>query len=117
LGNRNGCAGVYTRKNYINLEVHLNYRLDSAIDSKVEQASANRYHHTIKLTGPADRCRAFRLAQKRLLLKTISGVALNCGRRFVFIVPYICRQMKGITRERPKIDRIACLPLADYAVY
>lgn len=52
LGNRFGFAGVYTRKNYINLEVHLNYKLDSPRVSKVEQASANRFHHTIKLTAP-----------------------------------------------------------------
>jgi hypothetical protein len=52
LGNRFGFAGVYTRKNYINLEVHLNYKLTSERVSKVEQASANRYHHTIKLTNP-----------------------------------------------------------------
>jgi hypothetical protein len=49
LGNRFGFAGVYTRKNYINLEVHLNYKLINQRVSKVEQASANRYHHTIKL--------------------------------------------------------------------
>ena len=50
LGNRFGFAGVYTRQNYINLEVHLNYKLTSKRVTKVEQASANRFHHTIKLT-------------------------------------------------------------------
>src|ERR1700741_4873002 len=54
LGNRFGFAGVYTRKNYINLEVHLNHKLTSKRVSKVEQASANRYHHTIKLTSPKE---------------------------------------------------------------
>jgi len=54
LGNRFGFAGVYTRQNYINLEVHLNYKLTSPRATKVEQASANRYHHTIKLTNPND---------------------------------------------------------------
>ena len=29
LGNRYGFAGVYTRKDYINLEVHLNYKITS----------------------------------------------------------------------------------------
>src|SRR5579863_6302117 len=53
LGNRFGFAGVYTRGNYINLEIHLNYKLTSDRVSKVEQASANRYHHTIKLTSEA----------------------------------------------------------------
>jgi hypothetical protein len=51
LGNRFGFAGVYTRKNYVNLEIHLNYKLTGRRVSKVEQASANRYHHTIKLTN------------------------------------------------------------------
>jgi hypothetical protein len=51
LGNRFGFAGVYTRKDYINLEVHLNHKLDSPRVKKVEQASANRYHHTIRLSN------------------------------------------------------------------
>lgn len=54
LGNRFGFAGVYTRQNYINLEVHLNYKLTSSRVNKVEQASANRFHHTIKLTKLGD---------------------------------------------------------------
>jgi len=54
LGNRFGFAGVYTRKEYINLEVHLNYKLDSRRVTKVEQASANRYHHTIRLSSQKD---------------------------------------------------------------
>lgn len=54
LGNRFGFAGVYTRKDYINLELHLNYRLTSERVSKVEQASANRFHHTIRLSHVND---------------------------------------------------------------
>lgn len=54
LCNRFGFAGVYTRKEYINLEVHLNYKLTSKRVVKVEQASANRFHHTIKLTNPKE---------------------------------------------------------------
>jgi hypothetical protein len=54
LGNRFGFAGVYTRKDYINLEVHLNHKLTSKRVSKVEQASANRFHHTIKLSSGKD---------------------------------------------------------------
>ena len=54
LGNRFGFAGVYTRKDYINLEVHLNYKLTGKRVAKVEQASANRFHHTIKLTSTKD---------------------------------------------------------------
>jgi hypothetical protein len=51
LGNRYGFAGVYTRKDYINLEVHLSRKLTSKRVSKVEQASPNRFHHTIKLNS------------------------------------------------------------------
>ncbi|HZX58592.1 MAG TPA: DUF5655 domain-containing protein [Mucilaginibacter sp.] len=54
LGNRFGFAGVYTRKDYINLEVHLNHKLTSKRVSKVEQASTNRFHHTIKLSSVKD---------------------------------------------------------------
>lgn len=54
LGNRFGFAGVYTRQYYINLEVHLNYKLSGKRITKVEQASANRFHHTIKLTSEKD---------------------------------------------------------------
>lgn len=54
LGNRFGFAGVYTRKGYINLEVHLNHKLVSKRISKVEQASAHRFHHTVKLNSVKD---------------------------------------------------------------
>lgn len=52
--NRFGFAGVYTRRNYINLEVHLNHKLTSKRVTKVEQAFANRFHHTIKLSSGKD---------------------------------------------------------------
>jgi hypothetical protein len=54
LGNRFGFAGVYTRSDYINLEVHLKHKLVSKRVSKVEQASPNRYHHTIRMSSPKD---------------------------------------------------------------
>ena len=54
LGNRFGFAGVYTRKDYINLEVHLKNKLTSKRVSKVEQASSNRFHHTIKISSPKE---------------------------------------------------------------
>ena len=54
LGNRFGFAGVYTRKDYINLEIHLNYKLASKRAGKIEQASLNRFHHTIKLASEKD---------------------------------------------------------------
>jgi F0F1-type ATP synthase delta subunit len=54
LGNRFGFAGVYTRKNYINIELHLKNKLTSKRVSKVEQASPNRFHHTIKVSTPKE---------------------------------------------------------------
>jgi hypothetical protein len=54
LGNRFGFAGVYTRKDYIKLEIHLNYKLTGRRVSKVDQASPNRYHHTVKLASVKD---------------------------------------------------------------
>jgi len=54
LGNRFGFAGVYTQKKTINLEVHLDHKLMSPRVGKAEQASANRFHHTLKLSSPAD---------------------------------------------------------------
>lgn len=54
LANRYGFAGIYTRKNYINLELHLSRRLNGERIAKVEQASANRFHHTIKLSSIKD---------------------------------------------------------------
>lgn len=50
LANRFGFAGVYTRQNYINLEIHLNYELTNKRVVKVEQGSKNRFHHTVKLS-------------------------------------------------------------------
>jgi hypothetical protein len=47
-------AGIYTRKSYINLEFHLSRKLEGVRVSKVEQASANRFHHTVKLSGPKE---------------------------------------------------------------
>ena len=52
--NRFGFAGVYTRKDYINLEMHLDYKLSSKRVVKIEQASANRFHHKFKLTSVKD---------------------------------------------------------------
>ncbi len=54
LGNRFGFAGVYTRKDYMNLEIHLKNRLINKRVSKVERASPNRFHHTIKISSPKE---------------------------------------------------------------
>ena len=51
LVNRFAFAGVYTRNEYINLEFHMDHRIISKRIAKVEQASANRFHHTVKISS------------------------------------------------------------------
>lgn len=51
LVNRSAFAGVHTRKGYLNLEVVLSRRLSSSRADKIEQVSANRYHHRFKLVS------------------------------------------------------------------
>ncbi len=54
LDHRTGFAGVYTQKNAINLNFRTSSRIDNPRISKVEQFSAKRYMHTIKLRDPDD---------------------------------------------------------------
>ena len=54
LVNRFAFAGVYARREYINLEIPLSFRLESKRVDKVEKASANRFHHRFKLSSVAD---------------------------------------------------------------
>lgn len=54
LDNTSGFAGVYTRKTYINLHFRLDYKLDDPRISKVEQLSAKRFKHTVKLENTTD---------------------------------------------------------------
>jgi hypothetical protein len=54
LANRFGFAGVYTLKSSVNLEIHLDKKINSKRVSRCEQASANRFHHTVKLTSPKE---------------------------------------------------------------
>lgn len=54
LVSRFAFAGVYTRRNYINLELPLARKVTSPRVEKVERASANRYHHRFKLESVKD---------------------------------------------------------------
>jgi hypothetical protein len=54
LDNASGFAGVYTRKNYINLHFRLTRKIDHARFTKVEQLSANRFKYTVKLVTMDD---------------------------------------------------------------
>ncbi|MCB0525766.1 MAG: hypothetical protein KDC86_14700 [Saprospiraceae bacterium] len=54
LDAKSGFAGVYTRKNYILLKIHTNFKIDNERVEKCEKISANRYKHTIKLESEKD---------------------------------------------------------------
>ena len=54
LLNKYGFAGVYARKNYILLHIHLARRLDNERILKIEQISKNRFKHVIKLQDEKD---------------------------------------------------------------
>ncbi|HZS47658.1 MAG TPA: DUF5655 domain-containing protein [Blastocatellia bacterium] len=54
LDNISGFAGVYVRKNYINLVLRTDYKIESPRIAKTEQISKNRFHHTLKLTSESE---------------------------------------------------------------
>ena len=49
LLNKYGFAGVYARKNYILLHIHLARELDNERIIKIEQISKNRFKHVVKI--------------------------------------------------------------------
>jgi hypothetical protein len=54
LDHANGFAGVYARRDGINLRFRLNHRLDHPRIAKIEQLSARRFMHTVRLTQVED---------------------------------------------------------------
>lgn len=54
LVNKTAFAGVATRKSAIVLTIKSDRKLSSPRIHKSEQTSANRFHHEVKLTAPAD---------------------------------------------------------------
>ena len=54
LDNNTGFAGVYTRRDYINLHFRLAEKVEHPRIAKVEQLSANRFKHTIQLNAESD---------------------------------------------------------------
>jgi len=54
LVNRTAFAGVATRKTAIILTIKSDRKLSSPRINKSEQASANRFHHEVRLVSPAD---------------------------------------------------------------
>lgn len=54
LDNKTGFAGVYVRRDYINLVLRTDYPIDNPRVAKTEQISKNRYHNTIRV-NPTER--------------------------------------------------------------
>ena len=54
LDRRVGFAGVYVRKNYLNLNIRTDYPVSNPRVYKTDQVSKNRYHHMVKLETEAD---------------------------------------------------------------
>ena len=54
LENKYGFAGVYTRKKYILLHIHLSREIDSKRIEKIEQISKNRFKHIVKIQSEKD---------------------------------------------------------------
>ena len=54
LDHQTGFAGVYTRKSYINLHFRTEFKIEHPCIAKVEQLSARRFKHTVKLEQPED---------------------------------------------------------------
>lgn len=54
LDNASGFAGVYTRKSTINLRFRLSRKIEHPRIAKVEQLSAHRFMHTVKLASVDD---------------------------------------------------------------
>jgi hypothetical protein len=54
LMNRTAFAGVATRKSALVLTIKSDRKLSSPRIHKSEQTSANRFHHEVKLTSPAE---------------------------------------------------------------
>lgn len=54
LVNKTAFAGVATRKGAVVLTIKSDRKLSSPRIHKSEQTSANRFHHEVKLTSPAD---------------------------------------------------------------
>jgi hypothetical protein len=54
LVNKTALAGVATRKSALVLTIKSDRKLSSPRIHKSEQTSANRFHHEVKLTSPAE---------------------------------------------------------------
>jgi hypothetical protein len=54
LEKNSGFAGVHPRKNYFNIEFRTDYKIDAPRITRVQQLSARRFEHTVKVESPSD---------------------------------------------------------------
>jgi hypothetical protein len=54
LVRKSALAGVETRRDYILLNIKANHPIESPRVEKLERVSANRIHHRVRLSSPAD---------------------------------------------------------------
>lgn len=54
LEKNSGFAGVHPRKTYINLEFRADYKIDDPRITRVQQLSARRFEHTVKLANQSE---------------------------------------------------------------
>lgn len=54
LEKNSGFAGVHPRKTYVNLEFRTDYKIDDPRITRVQQLSARRFEHTVKLERESD---------------------------------------------------------------
>jgi hypothetical protein len=54
LEKNSGFAGVHPRKTYFNLEFRTDYKIDEPRITRVQQLSARRFEHTVKLEKRSD---------------------------------------------------------------
>jgi len=54
LDNASGFAGVNTRKSYLLLNFRTDYKVESSRITKIEQHSARRWMHTVRLESESD---------------------------------------------------------------
>src|ERR1041385_896260 len=54
LEKNSGFAGVHPRKAYFNLEFRTDYKIDDPRITRIQQLSARRFEHTVKLEKESD---------------------------------------------------------------
>jgi len=54
LEKNSGFAGVHPRKSYFNIEFRTDYKIDAPRIMRVQQLSARRFEHTVKVENKSD---------------------------------------------------------------